>query len=864
VSRPEDLPTMTVTGQPKARLEEAVRFAPGAIISGRYRLIAQLGKGGMGEVYRADDLILDQPVALKFLPPGAEDEARLAQLHNELKVARQVSHKNVCRLYDLGEAGGRRFLTMEYVDGEDLASLLRRIGRLPHDKAVQMTRQLCAGIAAAHERGVIHRDLKPANVMIDGQGDVRITDFGIATATADSGEFVGTPQYMAPEQFAGAAASIKSDVYALGLILFEIFTGKRAQESKTLEELKRFHQTGTHHTTPSSIVRDLDPGVERVILRCLEREPDRRPASALVVAAALPGGDPLAAALAAGETPSPDVLAAAAESDALGVGWGLALVSFVVVGLLAFAGVSQYTSPVGRTPLDDPPDVLINRAEQVINSLGYAEPVGDTASGFMAFADYRQWLRRQALGPRRWDVLSTGDPSAILFWYRSSPRQIVPVDEDTVSLDDPPSIETGMREVVLDPRGRLQRFRSVPPQFDESTGPAAAPSWNTLFDAAGLSMSSFVDATPQWAPPDYADARAAWTGPHPTVTDVTLRIEAAAYRGKPVFFDVIGPWTEPERMEPGRQSLADQILIALIFTTLSVLIAAAGVLASRHIRTNRADRRGAWRVTAYLSIAGMLSWVLRASHSSSLEGEISLFFRSAGVLALLGAIFWTLYVAVESYVRRLWPDALLGWSRLLTGHIRDPRVGRDLLIGMVFGVALILIDMAKATLLPLLGLSASYPRYGFGDEMFGDSAAPFWGALIESVAAIGGALFAAFGIVIARLVLRVRWLAIGVTMLFLSLIATYDMSPMPYAAVFPLASGALLTVLAMRFGLLSLVVAWFTWGLLAAVPMTLEFSHWRAYQSNWTLAMLIALALFGFYASRAGRPLFGSILSDER
>jgi serine/threonine-protein kinase len=840
-----------------------IRFAPGAIISGRYRLVAQSGKGGMGEVYRADDLILDQPVALKFLPPGAEDEARLAQLHNELKVARQVSHKNVCRLYDLGEAGGRRFLTMEYVDGEELASLLRRIGRLPHDKAVQMARQLCAGIAAAHERGVIHRDLKPANVMIDGQGDVRITDFGIATATADNAEFVGTPQYMAPEQFAGAAASVKSDIYALGLILFEIFTGKRAQESKTLDDLKRFHQTGTH-TTPSSIVRDLDPGVERVILRCLEREPDRRPASALVVAAALPGGDPLAAALAAGETPSPDVLAAAAESEALGVGWGVALVSFVVVGLLVFAGVSQYTSPVGRTPLGDPPDVLINRAGRLINSLGYTEPVGDRASGFMAFADYRQWLRRQALGPRRWDVLSTGDPSAILFWYRSSPRQLVPVDEDTVSLDDPPSIETGMREVVLDPRGRLQRFRSVPPQFDESTGPATAPSWNTVFDAAGLSMSSFVEATPQWAPPDYADARAAWTGPHPTVKDVTLRIEAAAYRGKPVFFDVIGPWTEPERMEPDRQSLADQILIALIFTTLGVLIAAAGVLASRHIRTNRADRRGAWRVTAYLSIAGMLSWVLRASHSSSLEGEISLFFRSAGVLALLGAIFWTLYVAVESYVRRLWPDALLGWSRLLTGHIRDPRVGRDLLIGMVFGVALILVDVGKATILPLLGLSAPYPRYGFGDEMFGDSAAPFWAALIESVSAIGGALFVAFGIVIARLVLRIRWLAIGVTMLFLSLIATYDLSPMPYVLVFPLASGALLTVLAMRFGLLSLVVAWFTWGLLAAVPMTLEFSHWRAYGSNWTLAMLIALALFGFYASRAGQPLFGSILSDER
>ena len=309
VSRPEDLPTMTVKGrQPNASDDDpmltgavttaptatpvsaaaTVSFAPGAILSGRYRLVALLGKGGMGEVYRADDLILDQPVALKFLPAGAADDAKLGPLHNELKIARQVSHKNVCRLYDLGEAGGRRFLTMEYVDGEDLASLLRRIGRLPHDKAVQIARQLCAGIAAAHERGVIHRDLKPANVMIDGQGDVRITDFGIATATADNAEFIGTPQYMAPEQFSGAAASVKSDIYALGLILFEVFTGKRAQDSKTLEDLKRFHQTGTH-TTPSSIVHDLDPGVERVILRCLERDPERRPVSALVVAAALAG-----------------------------------------------------------------------------------------------------------------------------------------------------------------------------------------------------------------------------------------------------------------------------------------------------------------------------------------------------------------------------------------------------------------------------------------------------------------------------------------------------------------------------------------------------------------------------------------------
>src|SRR5882757_1146205 len=236
----------------------------------------------MGEVYRADDLTLDQPVALKFLPGGVTaDDRRLAQFHNELRIARQVSHKNVCRLYDLGEADGRQFLTMEYVDGEDLASLLRRIGRVPPDKAIEIARQLCAGLAAAHERGVLHRDLKPANVMLDGDGNVRIADFGLAIADSpgtSGAMYAGTPQYMAPEQLAGQPASVRSDIYALGLVLFEVFTGSRAYDAKTLHELQQLHKNGV--TTPSSVVRDLNPAVERVILRCLARDPAERPASA--------------------------------------------------------------------------------------------------------------------------------------------------------------------------------------------------------------------------------------------------------------------------------------------------------------------------------------------------------------------------------------------------------------------------------------------------------------------------------------------------------------------------------------------------------------------------------------------------------
>ncbi|HKD12844.1 MAG TPA: serine/threonine-protein kinase, partial [Thermoanaerobaculia bacterium] len=233
-------------------------------------------------------------------------------------MARQVSHPNVCRVYDVGEIDGQQYLSMEYVDGEDLASLLKRIGRLPNDKAVEIARQLCAGLAAAHDKGVLHRDLKPANVMIDGRGHARITDFGLAVAAGEvtEGELSGTPAYMAPEQLAGKGASVRTDIYALGLVLYELFTGRRAFTASTLSELKRKKE----EEAPPSLLestRDVDPLVDRVILRCLDRDPRGRPASALQVAAALPGGDPLAAALAAGETPSPEMVAASGASGSM-------------------------------------------------------------------------------------------------------------------------------------------------------------------------------------------------------------------------------------------------------------------------------------------------------------------------------------------------------------------------------------------------------------------------------------------------------------------------------------------------------------------------------------------------------------------
>src|SRR6202041_546525 len=277
-ARPPRTPSSSGAG-PKLTSSDPIsggRFPPGQIIAERYRVVALAGRGGMGEVYRAEDLKLGQLVAIKFLPEAlSQDAAALARFHSEVRIARQVSHPNVCRVFDIGDADGIPFLSMEYVDGEDLASVVRRIGRLSPDKATEVARQICAGLAAAHERGVVHRDLKPANVMLDGAGKIRVTDFGLAGIAASiqgAGIRAGTPAYMAPEQLAGKEVTTKSDIYSLGLILYEILTGKRAFEASTLPELIKLREHGTI-TNPSTLVRDLDPLIERVTLRCLSKDP---------------------------------------------------------------------------------------------------------------------------------------------------------------------------------------------------------------------------------------------------------------------------------------------------------------------------------------------------------------------------------------------------------------------------------------------------------------------------------------------------------------------------------------------------------------------------------------------------------------
>jgi eukaryotic-like serine/threonine-protein kinase len=861
----DDELTWAAGASAKPSTSPAPRLAPGAILAGRYRLVALLGRGGMGEVYRADDLILDHPVALKFLPErdAADDAgaaARLAQFHSELRLARQVSHKNVCRLYDLGEADGRPFLTMEYVDGEDLASLLRRIGRLPPDKAVDIARQLCAGLAAAHERGVLHRDLKPANVMLDGEGNVRITDFGLAVVEGDaSAMHAGTPQYMAPEQLAGQRASVKTDIYALGLVLFEIFTGRRAYEAKTLEELRRSHESGLA-TTPSSVVRDLDPAIERAILRCLERDPARRPASALAVAAALPGGNPVAEALAAGETPSPEMLAAAGESEALAVGRGLAAVGCAVAGIIALAAFSSRASVAGRAPLDKPAAVLVDRTQSIVRSLGYADTPADEAYDLMIVDDYLRWIAGTDSSPHRWDVLAAGTPSAVALWYRSSPRPLMPRRHGGIEVtpNDPPLNDSGMRMAVVDTSGRLIQFQAVPPQYDPGPQPAETPGWNELFEAAGLPMGAFKPSAPGWTPRDFADTRAAWEGALPDRPDVPVRIEAAAYRGRPVSFYLLGPWSRPARMQPAQRSTLDTVVNEFFLVMLFLLFAGAALLARYNVRVGRGDRRGATRLASFVMAVAFVEWAAMAHHAPDIGLEFSSFVKVFQVAAGAGLINWVLYVAIEPFARRFWPDSLLGSSRLLSGHIRDPRVGRDVLIGVLFGVAILLLRLARLLLPGVLGYPAVMPITGttLGVLTRAPAVISVWGdALLNAPAA---AFFAVMVFVILRLLLRRQWLAIVLGTVVVAIVGTNSAATVLWLDLsLQLLIAAIVTLLIVRFGLLAAAVALTIWAICVDVPFTLRFAHWSATASNLTVAALIALVVFGFVASRAGQPLFG-------
>jgi serine/threonine-protein kinase len=842
------------------------RFVPGDMLAGRYRIVGLLGRGGMGEVYRADDLKLKQPVALKFLPERVSaDGAALARFYQEVSIARRISHRHVCRVYDIGETRGLHFLSMEYIRGEELGSLLKRIGRVPQDKAVEIARQLCAGLAAIHENGVLHRDLKPANVMLDERGDIRITDFGIAAHAEElrgREAFVGTPAYMSPEQLGGREVTVRSDVYSLGLVLYELFTGKRAFEASTLQELVRMRQSDTMPTSPASLVQNLDPLVERVILRCLESDPAKRPSSALQVAAALPGGDPLEAAIAAGETPSPEMVAAAATEGTVRPAVGAALLA-VALGSLALVLLLCGRVLVTRAvPLDKPPEVLAERAREVLRAAGHGAVPADTAFGLEMNTAYYRYVVENDASPTRWDGLRSGRPALVHFWFRQSPHPLEPYATIVVSPSDPPPyVHSGMASVRLDTLGRLLALEVVPPQIDETSDPGAAPDWKGLFAAAGLDESSFTAAEPHWTPPFYADARNAWEGTLPELPDVPVRVEAASYRGQPVYFEIVGPWNEPYRMRP--YETAPGLKRLLVFSAAIFLgVVAAGVwLARRNIRLGRGDRSGAFKV----AIAGFaLSAVgdsIGASHVSTFQGEVWLLFLIVASGLFSGTILWLLYIALEPYVRRRAPHRLVSWTRLLAGSVRDPLVGRDLLVGVILGVWMTLFQWLGELAGRALGVPPDLAPVQLQTLLGVRGIAPVFVGMQPAVSIFHGLGFA-FLLLLLSLVLRgERRAAAGVWLLFVSAFALQGLHP--FALAFYALLAAAYVFVASRFGVLAIAAGQFAFFTVEFYPYTTDFGVWYAGVTVFALAVVAGLAVYGFYTSLAGRPLVRAGLLDD-
>ncbi|MCA8972837.1 MAG: serine/threonine protein kinase, partial [Planctomycetes bacterium] len=353
----------------------------------RYQILGQIGEGAFGEVYAAEQREpVRRRVALKLLKRGMDTRQVVARFEGERQALAVLDHANIAAVFDAGETpGGRPFIAMELVeDGVSVTDFCLRES-LDLRARLSVFLQVCEAIRHAHQKGIIHRDIKPSNILVSLAGGAgrtpKVIDFGIAKATedvlsartlyTDPGKFVGTPAYMAPEQFADGSATPASDIFSLGLVLHEIFTGERAIRASTLSELHARHTTP--FAGPSERVAGLDPAVDSAVRRCLALAPADRPDSALRVAGALPGGDPLAQALAAGETPSPELVARAEGPPALS---GVIVASLLAVAVIAFGFVVWLFGNNSIYQLDGTPlerAVLEHRARELASAGGAFE-----------------------------------------------------------------------------------------------------------------------------------------------------------------------------------------------------------------------------------------------------------------------------------------------------------------------------------------------------------------------------------------------------------------------------------------------------------------------------------------------------------
>ena len=862
--------TADASGEPPSDPGQRVRFVPGHVLGKRYRIVERIGAGGMGEVYLAHDLMLGGEVALKFLPAGLErDPDRLHRFFAEVRLAQKVSHPNVAKVHQLEQLDGLYVLSMAYVDGEDLASLLRRIGRLPADKARVIARHMCAGLAAIHDQGILHRDLKPANVMLDDRGQARITDFGLAELQGDKSEqeqIAGTPAYMSPEVLDFKAPDVRSDIYSLGLVLYELFTGHKAYEAKSFDELRRVRRKPPH--PPSSWVRDVHPAIDHLIMRCLERDPAKRPPSAAATAAMLPGKDLMEAAIEAGETPLPQVIAGSregVEGFRPATAWAC-LTAFLVGGALLI-GLSPHTRVVPAAPLKEPPSEMAVRAKDLIARFGPHAKVRDRAQGFRYRERYVDWIATNDPSASRWERLGRLRPPVVTYWYRQSPLPLVPVDrEGRVDFGDPsPLAVPGMSSVELDPIGRLRRLEVLPTGYDAPAD--SALDWSALFSAAGLDIARFHSVPVQLPPITIADSHASWEGADPENPGVLLHVDGASFQGRAVHFALREPWDALEGLQasikdPTNRFTVKMISVARPLMYVIVLILGAW-LARRNLLARRGDRLRATRVAIVLTAMRILIWLVGAHHTpAGASGQLVL----TVALSLYDFAFgWAFYIAVEPYFRSYWPRVLRTWVRLLNGDFRDAQVGRDLLLGCLVGVVLSLATAAHQAAPVLLGHAPGRPdNVGFVEHEL----AALSGVLPQVADLLWvqrSALILAMEFVVMMVLARliVRKLSLIVTFLLFIPFALPKGEFLLFNIAFAALSLGLVFFVMMRFGLLPAIVGLLVHSMLQSTPLQWEPGTWAHGVTLLVIILVAGVAMYGFVRSLAGRPAIQDLFPKQ-
>jgi hypothetical protein len=427
--------------------------------------------------------------------------------------------------------------------------------------------------------------------------------------------------------------------------------------------------------------------------------------------------------------------------------------------------------------------------------------------------------------------------------------------ESTLNRDDPPMVDSGMISVELDGKGRLSRFVAVPPQVSEAKAPSPVPNWGSLFAAAGIDAARFHAAQPKWLAPVPFDSRAAWDGSLAEDPNVPIRAEAAAFQGKPVYFELFGPWSRPERMQETQTTSGRKIGNAVRFAVIVLIFCVGGLIARRNLRLGRGDRTGATRAAATLFGLLLAAWTLTAHHIADVMP------KGIAEGALASLLFAIMYLALEPYVRRRWPGVLISWNRVLGGRFRDPLVGRDLLAGLLAGAAVVAISHFVDALPAWVNVSALTPVFPDTPRLRG--IAPLFGQILGStIGGIEGAFIHLFVLFAVFVVVRRRWLAIAVGGVVLVLARL----PLENYAIELPATALIVTILLFvlfRFGILSLVAVLFTVQALLFNPFTLDPSLWYFGLGMFSVAVVLGLAIYGFSTSLGGQKAFGALSLEE-